>query len=369
MNCLSEKIEAATRLFRDVKETGGKVVVLMSGGVDSTLCAMLALRAGCEVIGATMMHFGDDSSVKAASDVCTELGVEGWVFDLRDDFDRLVAEPFKAAYMRGETPNPCAMCNPAIKFGLLWDRIAERFGSENFIVATGHYARTVRTAAGVELCKGFDESKDQSYFLCMVPKARVDRLVLPLGDFTKDDSRQVVRLLAGENALIKKIADKPESMEICFLAEGNYRNFLSGSGTKGPIVDQGGNVLGGHNGIENFTIGQRKGLGVTSKHPLFVARIIPSENTVVVAEREAVMQKNVTAKNMNVLLPDAFADGARLEGKIRSQARATPCKITLHTDGSLAATFDAPQFAPAPGQYLALYDGDKLVAGGEIILE
>lgn len=365
-NSLCKKIEKTAALFEPFGAAGRTVFVLMSGGVDSTLCALLANQAGCRVVGATMTQSGDPSSASAARAICAELGVESWVFDARDDFDRLVVEPFRAAYMRGETPNPCVICNRTVKFGLLTDRIAERFGGHDFVVSTGHYAITVATQSGVELRKGLDDSKDQSYFLCMVPKERIDRLALPLGEFTKDESRRAVRSLAGDMRSVKKTADRAESMEICFLSEGDYRISFGETGKTGPIVDTSGAKLGEHNGIENFTVGQRKGLGLTSKRPLFVAEIIPNDNTVVVAARDELMKRTVAASFVNVLLPEALTNGARLDGKIRSQSKTARCTVELRGDDSLTAVFDEPQFAPAPGQYLALYDGDRLVAGGVI---
>lgn len=364
MKNIAEKIERAAHDLR-IACARKKIFILLSGGVDSTLCALLALRAGCDVAAVTMRNSDDTSSLNAAEAVCRALGIEGWTFDLRAEFERLVAAPFRDAYRRGETPNPCAVCNPAIKFGLLWERIAERHGCDDFLVATGHYAKTIHTPTGVELHRGADRSKDQSYFLCMMPQARIDRLVLPLGDFRKSESRDALRLLAGDNALLRSIAEKEESMEICFL-KNDYRTALGDQGRPGPIVDAGGRVLGTHSGIENFTVGQRKGLGIAAREPLFVTEILPATDTVVVSRREDAMQHAVTAHRVNILAPNAYADGARLLGKIRSQAAPAPCTIRTEAD-RVTATFDTPLFAPAPGQYLALYDNERLVAGGEIV--
>lgn len=371
MSNVTEKIE---RAVHDLCVAGArkKIFVLLSGGVDSTLCALLALRTGCEVVAVTMRNADDASAASDAEAVCRALGIEGWRFDLRADFNRLVAAPFRDAYLRGETPNPCVACNRAIKFGLLWDRIAERHGGDDFLAATGHYAGAVRTPAGVELHRGADCSKDQSYFLCMVDSSHINRLVLPLGDFRKSESRDALRLLAGDGAFLRNVAEKDESMEICFLRDGDYRSALGEGGfgqrraRPGQIVGADGRVLGTHRGVEHFTVGQRKGLGISSREPLFVTEIVPEINTVVVSRREDAMRQTVTARRVNVLAEDAYADGARLLGKIRSQSAPAPCTIRTDSD-RVTATFETPLFAPAPGQYLVLYDEERLVAGGEIV--
>ena len=347
---------------------GNRVFSLVSGGVDSSVATALALAAGLEVTGVIMLNH-PRANDEAAANLCRALGIELATFDLRADFERSVLEPFRASYAAGRTPNPCAVCNRAIKFGLLWERIAERYGTDDFLVLTGHYARIERDSTGVRLCRGVDERKDQSYFLCMLPYERVRRLVLPLGEVTKRDVRGMSEALGARGAkweLFAGLAEKPESMDICFMEEGDYRPFLPRSAA-GEVVDQEGRSLGRHSGVHNFTLGQRKGLGISSPEPLFVVDIRPDENLVVVAGREAATTHLVTAEAINVLLPECYCHGARLTAKVRSQSPPSPCTISLGEAGRLTARFAEPQFAPAPGQYLALYSDDALVAGGEIV--
>jgi len=343
---------------------GGKAFALLSGGVDSSVAALLAMRAGLDVTGVTMRQSDDDSAARAAGEFCRAYGIESRVFDLRKEFAERVIEPFKAAYMRGDTPNPCAMCNPSVKFGLLWERVAERFGGQGFLVVSGHYARTERVGEKIALLRGACRSKDQSYFLCMLPQSRVDRLLLPLGELTKADTREMARALGAHGELLFKIAEKPESMEICFSTDRDYRKELAGGGSEGPILNVAGESVGTHGGIENYTIGQRKGLGLTSREPLFVIEIRPRDNAIIVADRSEAMTREVCARNVNILAMDAYRSGAALRGKIRSQSEPAPCVITRADGESFSVAFDEAQFAPAPGQYLVLYDGERLVAGG-----
>lgn len=360
---IAKQIEDATENLR-ARAADRRVFTLMSGGVDSSVAVMLALRAGLDTTGVTMRQLDDDSSVYAAGQLCGNLGVERLVFDLRREFTELVIDPFRAAYMRGETPNPCAMCNPSVKFGLLWKKIAEYCGRDDFYVVTGHYARTEPRDGEIALLRGVDRNKDQSYFLCMLPSSRVNRLLFPLGNWTKAETREIARELGAPVPAMRRIAEKPESMEICFMQEGDYRSLLRGAGRSGPILNRQGEQLGKHDGIENFTVGQRKGLGLTSREPLFVTEIRPGENAVVVASREDAMTREIRATRVNILTPDACYSGAVLQGKIRSQSYPAPCRIEIHGGDRVKAVFDEPQFAPAPGQYLVLYDGERLVVGG-----
>lgn len=363
---LKDKIASAERSLAAQSKRRRALFVLLSGGVDSSLSVMLAVRAGLAPIAVTMRQMDDETPIADARALCRELGIEHVAFDLREEFETSVVRPFREAYLRGETPNPCALCNPTIKFGRLWERIAAAFGSDDFAVSTGHYAKTCLVGDRVELHRGADRAKDQSYFLCMLPAARVDRLVLPLGAFSKNETRQAVRLLAPQGSRQERIAQKEESMEICFLASENYRSLLPPSSGGGQLVDETGAVLGTHPGIGNFTIGQRKGLGITTKEPMFVVAIHPATDTVVVAPRSAAMRRVVRAHSVNVLAPDVYRDGARLMGRIRSQSAPAACTVAPDSNDRVAAVFDEPQFAPAPGQYLALYREDRLIAGGII---
>lgn len=362
---ICEKIERAAANLR-ASAGGRKVFALMSGGLDSSVAVMLALRAGLDVEGVTMRQTEDESQAQTAADLCRALGIPSRVFDLRLEFKRRVIEPFKASYMRGETPNPCAICNVSVKFGLLWERIAESLVDSDFYVMTGHYAITARIGEEIALSRGVDRGKDQSYFLCMLPYERVKRLLLPLGEQTKAETRAMAGQLNAPGRILNEIAEKPESMDICFLQAGGYREELRASDRPGAILNTRGEKIGTHGGIGNFTVGQRKGIGITSRKPLFVTEIRPESGDVVVAGRDEAMTREVRAVDMNILAPGAYRRGARLGGKIRSQANPSPCRIEITEASELTAIFDAPQFAPAPGQYIALYDEDRVAAGGRI---
>ena len=368
----AQSIEAMRHAVICSAQRGGKpggarkVFALVSGGVDSSAALILALRAGFDVTAVTMRNSDDCAAPSEAAELCSELGIESWVFDLRSEFKKLVVDPFKSAYSGGETPNPCTLCNSSVKFGLLLDRAAQRYGSSDFMVMTGHYSRAVHTPDGTSLLMASDRTKDQSYFLAMLKPEAVSRLLLPLGIFTKADTRAFAASAGLSAGITARIAHKSESMEICFLGESDYRSCIPDGSRPGPIVDTLGQRLGTHSGIINYTVGQRKGLGLTSREPLFVVSIQPETNTVTVGGRDSAMTDRVHASGINILAPDSYRNGAHLTGKIRSQGTPAPCRITITDSSSLTAEFESPQFAPTPGQYLVLYSGDRLVAGGVI---
>lgn len=343
---------------------GKRAVVLMSGGVDSSAAALILLKQGYEVAGLTMnisRRLGL-SACKAASDVCRLLSIPHFFADIEDEFKRAVISPFCEAYRLGVTPNPCSDCNEKIKFGLLWD-IAEREWGCDFEVATGHYARKISRNGRSYLARARNTKKDQSYFMSGIRPDRVGRLRLPLGDFeSKDDTRRLVR----EAKL--PCSERPESMDICFAAEDDYRSILDCCHTPGLIKDTEGNIIGRHEGIAGYTVGQRKGLGIAAAHPLYVTEIRPSENTVVAAPRHAAFRSEVAAVNANILAPDLTAEGLGFRGKVRSQQEPQPCVLLLNSSGRISVRFDKPVFAPAPGQRLVLYTEDGIVAAGGVIV-
>ena len=343
-----------------------KVFALVSGGVDSSVALLLALRAGFDVTAVTMRSSDSCTAPSEAAELCSELGVESWAFDLRSEFKKMVVDPFKSAYTRGETPNPCTACNSEVKLGLLLERAAERYGGDDFMVMTGHYARTVQSPNGTSLLMASDRTKDQSYFLAMLKPKVISKLILPLGVFTKGDTRAFAASAGLSADIMTRIAGKSESMEICFLGNMDYRSCISDRGRPGPILDTLGRRIGTLSGICNYTIGQRKGPGLTSREPLFVISIQPEANSVIVGGRESAMTDAVNASNVNILAPESYRNGALLTGKIRSQGTPSPCKITISGSSSITAEFESPQFAPTPGQYLVLYDDDRAVAGGVI---
>ena len=342
------------------------IAVLMSGGVDSSVTAMLLRDAGWNVVGITMkIPLAKNCDVRRsccgleAGYVAKDLGIAHYYLDVRQAFEQLVIEPFRKSYARGHTPSPCVDCNTLFKFGLVWDFIEESFGITH--LATGHYAHVAHDDGGAYLIRGDDHSRDQSYFLYGIPKRRLDRFHLPLGEMSKDE----VRKLAGAARL--PVARRQDSMELCFAAEGDYREALGINSVKGPILDASGNVIGEHDGIANYTVGQRKGVRVAAGKPLYVIAISAEDNSITLGTRDQVVTRDVSAVNANVLIPDRMGVGQELYGKIRSQGDPSKCTLSEADESGFSVRFDEPQFAPTPGQRLVLYDcRDRVVVGGVI---
>lgn len=340
------------------------VAVLMSGGVDSSVAAFLLKQAGCNPVGVTLL-MGSESGVAPSEDaarVCSKLRIPHQTLDVRDAFASQVLQPFKNAYREALTPNPCVLCNVRIKFGMVWEMIRHQLGIER--IATGHYARIVPSDTGCLLARAACSAKDQSYFLYRLPKSSPETILFPLGDMhSKDDVRALART---ENL---PVAEKPESMDLCFLAKGDYRSLFADeiSSDKGQMLDANGNVIAEHQGIHNYTVGQRRGLGFAAGQPLYVTRINPVDNTITVGTLDEVTTTTVCAEDINVLLNEDIHPGARLRGKIRSRGEPLPCTVSRCSEDNLEVQFDNPQFAPTPGQHLVLYDDqDHVVAGGMI---
>lgn len=342
----------------------------MSGGIDSSLAACLLKEAGHEAEGLSFILFEargrEDSaaccSMKAIEDAArnaSHIGIPHGSLDLRDEFMEKVMEPFVDSYLKGLTPNPCILCNHRIKFPYLL-REARKRGAE--FIATGHYARVERTGHGVMLKKGADPGKDQSYVLYALRKEELGRLVLPLGEYTKRETRR----RAKEAGL--PVTDRPESQEICFVENDDYcrliRTLHPEAERPGPVVGPDGKTLGMHKGVFRHTLGQRKGLGISSPQPLYVTRIDVEKNTLHVGPREAAMRKKFDAGGLNWLLP---RDGDFRAGvKIRSMMEAQPALVRREAEDRVRIIFDDPQFAPTPGQSAVFYDGDTVVGGGVV---
>jgi tRNA-specific 2-thiouridylase len=357
----------------------------MSGGVDSSVAAWLLCEAGHEVIGMFMRHGGEQGDRKqpsaAASDasalprkqgccsavdaadarrVAEQLGIAFFVLDFQPQFKRIV-DYFLREYARGRTPNPCIVCNTWLKFGKLHE-YAEATGAE--YIATGHYARLAITTNGTPaLYRGIDRAKDQSYVLFGIPRALLPRLMFPLGEYRKEE----VRRLAQRMGL--RVADKPDSQEICFIPDQDHSRFFRAAwpdaDTAGEIVTTTGQVVGRHDGIERFTIGQRKGLGVALGRRWYVVRIEAETRRVVIGERQALARKDLFAAEANWLAevpPEPF----RCQAQIRYRATAEEATVTLLPEGRFRVVFASPVFGVAPGQAVVCYDGQRLLGGGWI---
>lgn len=336
-----------------------KVAVAMSGGVDSSLTAALLLERGFDVIGVTMILF-DGQNTADAQNVCRHLGISHHVADFRKIFRAAVENYFVAEYLRGRTPNPCVRCNREIKFGALFD-FANDLGADFF--ATGHYARVAFEDGRFKLKKAVDVTKDQSYVLYNLTAEKLSRIVLPLGELSKTDTRR----LAAQMGL--PVADKPDSQEICFVPDDDYKNFIASREPSaqalqaGNIVDANGNVLGSHGGVANYTIGQRKGLGIAAPQPLYVTRLDVVRRQVVVDTGDKLFTATLTASDAHWIYKPTLP--ATLQAKIRYGSRFAECTVA-EAENALRVTFAEPQRAITPGQSIVFYDGDE-VLGGAII--
>jgi tRNA-specific 2-thiouridylase len=336
-----------------------RVLALMSGGVDSSVAAARLVEAGHEVVGVTLRLWGGETGsgccgvgdVEDARRVAAQLGVPHYVFNLTDDFTASVVDPFVAGYDAARTPNPCVECNRAIKFGRALDR-AVALGFE--AVASGHHARVERDRHGAyRLRRGADGAKDQSYVLYMLGQRELARLLLPVGDLTK----RAVRARAAELGL--RTAAKPESMDVCFVTRRDRVRFVSARAAPrpGPIVDRDGTVVGRHDGVSRFTIGQRRGLGVAAGEPRYVVGLDAAAATVTVGSRDELLRHEIPVRDLSFV---CHAPGSA-PVLVQTRAHAEPVRGRLL--GRLVR-LDAPTPRVAPGQVVALYDGDELVGGG-----
>lgn len=337
-----------------------KALIAMSGGVDSSVTAKLMLEAGYDCIGCTM-RLWDGSDSRDAAALASSLGIPFYEFDLRDEFEKHVICKFAESYEAGQTPNPCIDCNRNMKFGALFER-ADELGCD--VLATGHYARVERGADGkYQLKKALDSTKDQSYVLYMLGQRELSRLRLPLGDLTKSD----VRGIAGKSGFSN--ANKAESQDICFVPDSDYASVLTARGvcsTPGDFVTAQGEVLGRHRGLIHYTVGQRKHLGISYAHPLYVLRLDAENNRVILGSEEELYSRTALIRDFSWTLGSVPAKELHCLAKIRYRKKETDAIAHCESDGMVRLTFAEPQRAVCPGQAAVLYDGDTVLGGGTI---
>ncbi len=353
-----------------------RVLVAMSGGVDSSVAAYLLKQEGYDVIGATIQTWAPKDcdklntraccsieGVEDARSVANKLDIPYYVFNMEKEFKAAVVDYFTSEYMNGRTPNPCIACNERIKFRLFRKR-AMAMGIDT--MATGHYAETVKDEATGRyyIKEGLDKSKDQSYVLFALTQEELSHLRLPLGRYRKDEIRQLAR---GAGL---RVFDKPDSQEICFIPSNDYATFLkrelSLGDQPGLIKTKEGKVLGEHPGYFHFTVGQRRGLGIAYTHPLYVSRIDKEKNEVIVGPKEEVRSREFLVTRLNWMMPLNGVREWRFMVKIRSSHKKGEATVRLREDANVAAAFDSPEEAVTPGQAAVFYDGETVMGGGWI---
>ncbi len=354
---------------------GKRVLVAMSGGVDSSVTAALLLEEGYEVVGITLRLMGPEEmgrgsqgccgleAVEEARRVAGRLGIPYYILDFEKEFEKEVIAYFCREYARGRTPNPCIPCNQKLKFGKLLEK-AKGWGID--LIASGHYARvTYDGEKGRYLLKrGVDKSKDQSYVLFNLTQEQLSHLLLPLGGLQKKKVRERAKELG------LRVHDRPDSQEICFISDGDYGSFLRRRMPEitkpGPIIDKKGKVLGRHKGIHLFTVGQRRGLGIAAGKPLYVISIDRDEGTIIVAGEEALYRSELIAAGVNWITPEGLTGPMPVKTKIRY--RHSPAEATLIPlkEGEVKVKFKSPQKAITPGQAVVFYQGEEVLGGGWI---
>lgn len=364
------------RFCKDKAKKDTRVVVAMSGGVDSSVCAALMQEEGYETIGITLQLYDSGAMVgkknaccagqdiEDARRVCEKIGIPHYVLNYESIFKESVMEKFADSYMRGETPIPCVSCNQSVKFRDLF-RVAKDLNADALV--TGHYIRRVEGKNGPELHNAMDAGKDQSYFLFATTRDQLSYIHFPLGDFTKEETRKHAERFD------LPVASKPDSQDICFVPNGNYASVVSklrpGAIDPGEIVDVNGKVIGKHDGIINFTRGQRKGLGGGFEKPLYVIRVEPDTKRVVVGEEEHLFESSLEIKELNWIGEgaDIPADGLDVEVKLRSLSTRKKAKIKPTSDHHYQIALFENERAITRGQACVLYSGTRVLGGGWIV--
>ncbi|MGL1902306.1 MAG: tRNA 2-thiouridine(34) synthase MnmA [Fibrobacterales bacterium] len=351
------------------------VAVGLSGGVDSSLVAALLKHQGYNVIGLTMEIYdgaikiqetekhacygpGEEEDIELSTELCKNLDIPYHVFDLAKEYEATVLDYFKAEYLVGRTPNPCVVCNHALKFGFLVDR-AKEAGIEFDYFATGHYAQLEEKDGEVFLKKAKDSTKDQTYFLSGLPKKQLKQVMFPLGEFTKHEVREMARDFK------LNTAERAESQD--FVSGGDYSPIFEKETIEpGNIVDADGNILGQHKGIIHYTIGQRKGLGISAKVPMYVAKIDATTNEIIVTPNEGLFSDGLIASEINYLAVDSLTEPYEVGVKIRLSITESSATISPLENGDIQCEFDVAQRSVTPGQVVVFYDGDIVFASGVI---
>lgn len=339
----------------------------MSGGVDSSVAASLLKNDGYDVIGVTLEMFQQEkdtslsTNTSDAKNVCNMLGIPHYIFNVENDFKKYVIQYFISEYELGNTPNPCVICNRYVKFQGLIEK-AKDLDIE--YISTGHYASVAQRGSRFILKKGIDKKKDQSYFLYNLSQLQLSKSIFPLGELKKEQVREIA------SELNLPAHEKPDSQEICFVKDNDYKRYLQENSKKdmpkGEFVDTHGNVIGYHSGITNYTIGQRRNLGVSLGKPMYVLDIDVKSNQVVLSSNEQLYSNELIASHLNWISFNDLKEEISAKAKIRYGAKASDCKIQPLGDGHVKVKFNTPQRAITPGQAVVFYDNDYVIGGGTI---
>lgn len=351
-----------------MEHSKGKIAIAMSGGTDSSVAAAILVEQGFDVIGLTAHMWKDGSRCCSVEDVenarkmAWALGIEHYVLNAEELFNTHIVNPFIEQYLQGRTPSPCVICNEKIKFGFLLTR-AVQFDCD--ALATGHYARIEEKNGQFHLMKARDAAKDQSYFLHRLSQRQLAKIIFPLADMIK---KQDVLPYAQENSL--PITSRPESQDLCFVPDGEYGRFVEQRAPQacktGSIVDTVGKQIGTHEGIHTYTIGQRRGLGVSSADPLYVTHLNPDSNTVEVGPREKTMGQTCFIRDVHWIAGHPPSEQKSYGVRIRYKHEAAPARIENIGDNQMRVDFNSPQFAITPGQAGVIYDDNEVLGGGWI---
>jgi tRNA-specific 2-thiouridylase len=352
-----------------------RVAVGLSGGVDSSVTASLLKEKGYNVVGITMEIFdgsiavqeaerhgcfgpGEKEDIEKAASVCEKLRIPFHVIDLRKEYRNHVINYFRTEYLSGRTPNPCIVCNRRLKFGLLLEK-AKQAGVEFDLFSTGHYAQIVRSKGRYLLKKAVDQSKDQTYFLYTLTPEQLSHTLFPLGKYTKEQVRKIAHSVGLETAY------RPESQD--FIANGDYSPLFTEEEFKeGPIVDENGNILGKHRGIIHYTVGQRRGIGISSNRRLYVVKIDAENNRIVISDKENLFSEGLMAKELNLMAVEKLDRPYKVKAKIRLKHREADATVFPHEHNTARVVFDEPQMSVTPGQAVVFYLNDTVFGGGII---